>query len=209
MTIAKSFPLNLTAVWVIILSGITGLASSSMDPSVTSECEVEEVMKRDSVKSVRAFLQAYTVLMSPRCMNCHPAGDVPLQGEDSHLHAMKPHRGKDGKGLNAMKCANCHLETNTPGVNTPPGAPNWHLPPADNKMVFQGKSAHELAKQLMDPKQNGNKSKEQLMAHATDALVLAAWNPGEGRALPPMSHEAFAKAWTTWIKYGAYAPPAE
>jgi hypothetical protein len=37
-------------------------------------------------------------------------------------------------------------------------------------------------------------------------LVKAGWNPGEGRTLPPMSHAEFKKAWTTWIKKGAYAP---
>jgi hypothetical protein len=77
------------------------------------------------------------------------------------------------------------------------------------KLVFQGRTPHQLAKQLMDPEQNGHKSKEQLIAHATDGLVLAAWNPGEGRSLPPMTHEAFAKAWVTWIKTGAYAPGAK
>jgi hypothetical protein len=30
---------------------------------------------------------------------------------------------------------------NTPGLNMPPGKPKWHLPPADMKMVFEGKSA--------------------------------------------------------------------
>lgn len=202
----KKSPLNQMAVLVILLSFFTGLASTSINPEETSDADTSEIIKKDSVKSVKAFLEVYKVLMSPRCVNCHPAGDVPLQGDESRLHAMKPQRGKDGKGLNAMKCSNCHLQTNSPGVNMPPGAPNWHLPPADMKMVFQGKTAHELAKQLMDPKQNGNKSKQQLIAHATDALVLAAWNPGEGRTTPPLSHEAFAKAWTTWIKYGGYAP---
>ncbi|HTD41348.1 MAG TPA: hypothetical protein VK671_12055, partial [Mucilaginibacter sp.] len=36
---------------------------------------------KDSVGSVKAFMSVYKVLMSPRCMNCHPAGDVPLQGD--------------------------------------------------------------------------------------------------------------------------------
>ena len=58
----------------------------------------------------------------------------------------------------------------------------------------------------MDLKQNGNKSKQQLIEHADDGLVLAAWNPGEGRTLPPMSHAEFKKAWITWITKGAYAP---
>jgi mono/diheme cytochrome c family protein len=162
--------------------------------------------KRDSVASVDAFMKVYKVLMSPRCMNCHPSGDMPLQGDDNHLHAMSPQRGKDGKGLYAMKCSNCHQPENTPGVHTPPGNPNWHLPPADTKMVFQGKTPHELAKQLIDPKRNGHKNMAKLIAHADDGLVLAGWNPGEGRTLPPMSHDEFKKAWLAWIKNGAYAP---
>ena len=38
------------------------------------------------------------------------------------------------------------------------------------------------------------------------ALVVAGWTPGEGRTLPPLSHAEFTKAWTTWIKTGAFAP---
>ncbi|WAC15337.1 hypothetical protein [Dyadobacter pollutisoli] len=163
-------------------------------------------INRDSVESVKAFATVYKVLMSPRCMNCHPAGDVPLQGDDSHLHTMAPKRGTDGKGVYAMKCANCHQETNTPGLHTPPGNPDWHLPPAAMRMVFQGKTPHELARQLVDKKQNGDKDMKKLIEHADDGLVLAGWNPGEGRALPPVTHAEFKKAWLTWIKKGAYAP---
>ena len=163
-------------------------------------------VKKDSIASVAAFKQVYTVLMSARCMNCHPSGDVPLQGDDSHLHTMLPKRGIDGKGVYAMKCSNCHQPTNTPGVHTPPGNPNWHLPPANMKMVFQGKTRRQLAKQLVDPKQNGHKDFKKLIAHADDDLVLAGWNMGEGRTLPPMSHAAFKKAWVTWLSTGAFAP---
>ena len=151
-------------------------------------------------------MAVYKVLMSPRCMNCHPSGDVPLQGDDSHIHTMLPKRGKDGKGVYAMKCNNCHQPENLPGLHKPPGNPNWHLPPTDMKMVFQGRTPRQLAKQLVDLKQNGNKSKQKLLEHAHDALVLAAWNMGEGRSAPPMSHEEFVKVWTTWITKGGYAP---
>jgi len=167
----------------------------------------EPIVVKDSVASVTAFKKVYAVLMSPRCMNCHPAGDVPLQGDDSHLHAMLPKRGHDGKGVFAMKCMNCHQPTNTPGLHTPPGNPDWHLPPADMKMVFEGRSPNELAKQLIDPKQNGHKDIKKLIEHADDELVLAGWNMGEGRTLPPLSHAEFKKAWITWLETGAYAPP--
>lgn len=164
------------------------------------------VVVKDSVESIKAFEKVYAVLMSPRCMNCHPAGDVPLQGDDSHLHAMLPKRGTDGKGVYAMKCMNCHQPTNTPGLHTPPGNPDWHLPPSDMKMVFEGRSPYELAKQLVDPKQNGHKDIKKLIEHADDDLVLAGWNMGEGRTLPPLSHAEFKKAWITWLTTGAFAP---
>jgi mono/diheme cytochrome c family protein len=165
-----------------------------------------EPVNEDSIASVEAFRSVYKVLMSPRCMNCHPAGDIPLQGDDSHLHTMSPRRGKDGKGVYAMKCSNCHQAENTPGLNTPPGNPNWHLPPANMRMVFQGRTAHQLAKQILDPKQNGHKDINKLLEHAHDTLVKAGWNPGEGRTLPPLTHEEFVQAWNTWLKRGAYIP---
>jgi len=193
---------------LIIMSIVVAMAiviSSSFKPAPVKNSGPVPVVK-DSAASVKAFMQVYKVLMSARCMNCHPSGNVPLQGDDNHLHTMSPKRGIDGKGVYAMKCSNCHQPTNTPGLHTPPGNPNWHLPPADMKMVFQGRTPHQLAKQLIDPKQNGHKDLKKLIAHADDGLVLSGWNPGEGRTLPPMSHAAFKKAWITWLTTGAYAP---
>ena len=162
---------------------------------------------KDSIGSQKAFLAAYKVLMSPRCMNCHPKGDIPLQGDDSHLHTQGVKRGLDGKGVYALKCANCHQPQNTLGIHMPPGNPQWHLPPSNMKMVFEGKSPRELAAQLKDPKRNGNKTMAQLIDHVSnDKLVLGGWDPGEGRTLPPLSHDEFAKNFKTWIDKGAYLP---
>jgi hypothetical protein len=162
--------------------------------------------KKNAAASRAAFLEVYKVLMHPRCMNCHPNGDRPLQGDDSHLHTMNVKRGDTGKGKYALKCGACHQDQNLAGWNMPPGNPNWHLPPAKTRMVFQGKSPHELALQLVDPKQNGGKSTKQLLEHASDDLVMWGWNPGDGRAKPPLSHEEFAKQWRIWIENGAVAP---
>jgi mono/diheme cytochrome c family protein len=160
----------------------------------------------DSAASVKAFMQVYKVLMSPRCMNCHPAGDRPLQGDDNRIHTMNVQRGKDGKGVYALKCANCHQPTNVPGIHTPPGNPKWQLPPADMKMVFQGKTPHQLALQIMDYNQNGHKNKAQLLEHARDTLVKAGWRMGKGRVPPPLSYAAFVSVWDTWIEKGGFAP---
>lgn len=199
-------PLKKFLVVALLVSATVIMSSAFIGENNTAVQAAAMHPENDSTESVQAFMKVYSVLMSPRCMNCHPAGDIPLQGDDSHLHTMSPKRGKDGKGVYAMKCSNCHQDSNTPGLHTPPGNPNWHLPPADMKMVFQGRTPRQLAKQLVDRKQNGNKSIEQLIEHAKDTLVLAGWNPGEGRTLPPMPYEEFATAWNTWLKKGAYAP---
>ncbi|SKB47137.1 hypothetical protein [Dyadobacter psychrophilus] len=198
--------LSIKTAVVLSIFLIAAGASAFRNDNVPPEEVKISMIDRDSIESVKAFETVYKTLMSPRCMNCHPAGDVPLLGDDSHLHTMGPKRGVDGKGVYAMKCSNCHQETNTPGLHTPPGNPDWHLPPAAMKMVFEGKSAHELAEQLVDKKKNGNKDIKKLIEHADDGLVLAGWNPGEGRTLPPVTHAEFKKAWITWLKTGAYAP---
>ena len=163
--------------------------------------------RQDDAVARAAFLEAYKVFMHPRCMNCHPAGDVPLQGDDSHLHAQNVQRGKDGKGKYALKCANCHQYTNLPGENMPPGSPNWRLPPPEMRMVFQGKTAGELARQLKDPKQNGGKTLEQLLHHVSeDKLVLGGWEPGDGRTKPPLPYAEFVSKMREWVEKGAAAP---
>jgi hypothetical protein len=166
----------------------------------------EKVGQKDVAASRAAFLQVYKVLMHPRCMNCHPNGDQPLQGEDSHVHMMNVKRGDEGMGKYALKCANCHQEKNLPGAHLPPGNLNWHLPPANMRMVFQGRSPRELALQIVDPKQNGGKSMEDLLKHADDGLVMWGWDPGNGRTKPPLTHEEFSKQWRIWIENGAAAP---
>jgi hypothetical protein len=156
----------------------------------------------DSVVSKAAFLKAYDVLMSPRCMNCHPAGDIPLVGDASEEHGQGITRGKKGN-----KCGNCHMDENIPGVSIAPSAPNWRMPPADMKMIFQGKTPRQLAVQLLDTATNGHKTTADLIKHVKeDGLVLYGWNPGDGRKIPPMSHAEFVKQFELWISSGAYLP---
>src|SRR5438128_11210007 len=80
--------------------------------------------KPDASSSREAFLQVYKVFTSPRCQNCHPPGDSPLQGDDSHVHLQNVSRGKDGYGAYDMASASCHLTTNLPDEPMPPAHSN-------------------------------------------------------------------------------------
>jgi hypothetical protein len=75
-------------------------------------------------------------------------------------------------------------------------------------MVFQGKTPAQLAMQLKDPKKNGGKSLQELIKHVSDddLVINSGWNPGDGRTLPPLTHEQFAAKFTEWIEKGAAIP---
>ncbi|BBM83987.1 hypothetical protein [Candidatus Uabimicrobium amorphum] len=183
------------AAWLLIVV-VTNLVMAEQKQSTSKE----------DISSA-AFLKVYKVLQHPRCMNCHPAGHIPLQGDNSVAHNMRVKGGKDGKGIPGMKCMTCHQTQNVTGKRTPPGAPNWHLPHPDMPLVFQGKTPAELAKQLKDPKTNGNKTLEQILHHVShDPLVLWGWKPGEGRTAPSISHKEFVKQMKIWIDNGAVVP---
>ena len=166
--------------------------------------EKTEIDKREE-ESKAAFMDAYRVFMHPRCMNCHPSGDVPLQGDDSRLHVQGVKRGPDGKGLYALKCSNCHQEQHVPGQNMPPGGKGWHLPPADKKMVFQGKTPRQLAMHFKDAKFTGFKDFAKEMIHHVEhePLVLVGWTYGTP---PPLSHAEFVAKVKEWIAKGAAIP---
>jgi hypothetical protein len=161
-------------------------------------------------KGLAAFETVRAVLQNPRCQNCHIPGDAPLQFDAGLPHAMNVQRGADGKGAQGLACATCHAATNPPasyGPHAPPGAPNWHLPPPDQKMVFIGLSAGELCRAIQDPKKNGSRSFAALEKHlAADKLVLWGWNPGSGRAPVPIPHDQFVEAFRTWVSAGAPCP---
>jgi cytochrome c5 len=163
--------------------------------------------KPDADASKQAFLQIHKVFTSPRCQNCHPAGDAPLQGDDSHVHIQNAKRGRDGHGVYGMRCDTCHQTANLAGEHMPPGNPKWSLPLPDHKMVFVGRSPGELCRQIKDPKQNGGRTLAQLLGHvANDILVGWGWNPGDGRTLPPLTRPETVAAIKVWIEGGAACP---
>jgi hypothetical protein len=186
--------------------GVVALLAFSI-PLATLAFAAQTSGQSDASASRAAFLQFYRVLTSPRCQNCHPAGDAPLQGDDSHVHIQNVKRGTDGHGVTAMRCDTCHQTVNLPGEHLPPGSPKWALPPPEHKMVFVGRTPAELCKQIKDPKQNGGRSLDQLLDHvANDDLVGWGWNPGDGRTLPPLSRPDTVAQMKIWIAGGAACP---
>jgi hypothetical protein len=157
-----------------------------------------------SQDGVAAFQRIASVLQSPRCLNCHPRGDRPTQGDAQRIHLTNVQRGADGEGLPAMRCATCHQGSNNDWTGVP-GAPHWHLAP--RSMGWTDLSAADLCRTILDPAMNGGRSPAELVEHTTtDALVLWAWEPGRGRSPPPLSLDEIEAALDLWTKAGAPCP---
>lgn len=157
-----------------------------------------------------AWQDVYTVLTHPRCANCHPDGDAPLQTDEGTPHKWGVDRAAIAEGL---ECVACHKPVNSEDLGIadgPPGAPNWHFPPADTPMVFRGRDSATLCHQLHDRGATGGRDLDDLLVHvANEALVLWAWNPGGDRTPPPVSHDDFLDAFAIWVQGGGACPDDE
>ncbi|RYZ03049.1 MAG: Isoquinoline 1-oxidoreductase subunit [Myxococcales bacterium] len=155
-------------------------------------------------RSSALFLEASRVLLHPRCANCHPNGDVPLQGMDGRLHDPPVTRGPEDRGVVGMECSGCHQDRNLEHARVP-GAPNWHLAPLE--MAWVGKTPRHICDQMKDPKRNGGKSMAQLIEHnAHDELVGWGWSPGHDREPAPGTQQQFGALIAAWADAGAECP---
>jgi hypothetical protein len=163
-----------------------------------------------AARSRALFAEAAKVITSPRCMNCHPAGDHPTQGNDEHVHQPTATRGEAGVGIPGLTCAACHTDKNFPVVGATsyqsiPGHPRWGLAPIE--MAWQGKAPAEICRQIKDPARNGGRSLALLQEHmAKDDLVGWAWHPGPGRRPAPGTQEEFGAIIAAWVDSGAECP---
>ena len=157
-----------------------------------------------NARSRALFSEVAKVLTSPRCINCHPAGDRPTQGNDRHAHMPPVFRA-------AGVCQTCHTDRNytlmerASSYRSIPGHPRWDVAPIE--MAWQGKRVTEICQQLKDPQRNGGRTLELVHEHlAHDDLVAWGWTPGEGRDPAPGSQQILGELVRAWIDSGADCP---
>jgi hypothetical protein len=194
-------------VGLLVALSSPGSAGQSPGQSLQNPSAFDRIQDR-AQRSRVIFTEIGKVLTHPRCMNCHPAGDQPLQGADHHVHFPPAHRG--GPGVVADACAACHTDRNvTLHVTAPfrsiPGHPRWDLAPRE--AAWEKKSLTEICAQLKDKQRNGGRDLAMLQEHvAKDDLVAWGWHPGEGREPAPGSQEQAGRLMQSWIDTGAECP---
>ncbi len=161
-----------------------------------------------------AWQQVYSVLISPRCINCHTATNYPQQGDDRHRHFANVIRGPAGRGVPALSCIGCHQEVNADSTGVP-GGPDWHLAPLSMRWQDTNDrplSSAAVCRAVTDKSRNENMDGPALLTHHREAaLVLWAWNPGRRpdgtmRTAPPLTHAEFVNATRTWVEAGTPCP---
>jgi len=162
-----------------------------------------------------AWDQVYSVLISPRCINCHTATNYPQQGDDRRRHAANVIRGGvAGKGVPGLNCLSCHQSENADSTGVP-GGPNWHLAPLSMKwqdLNDRPLSSAAVCRSVTDRSKNENMDGPALLKHhEEEELVLWAWKPGRRpdgtmRTLPPLTHAEFVDATRRWVEAGTPCP---
>jgi cytochrome c553 len=149
-----------------------------------------------------AFRDIYAVATHPRCMNCHPDGDAPLQTDASIPHVMGVTRFSP---LDGLHCSTCHAPQ---GVGTglaplPPANPIWSMPP--RAMAFENRTPAALCAQLKDRTVNGGRGHIGLTEHiANDHLLQTSWH--SGREAPPVTHPELVERFEAWGAAGGPCP---
>jgi hypothetical protein len=191
----------------VVVSSVTMLAARAVSDSASGQLASVESFSSiadPAARSAAIFTELGNVLTHPRCLNCHPAGDRPRQGDLGRLHQPPVVRGADGFGLPAMRCPICHLQANFDPAGVP-GNPIWHLAPRE--MAWEGKTLGEICSQIKDPARNGNRALAALIEHiGEDHLVGWAWAPGYGRQPAPGTQKEAGALVEAWINTGAACP---
>jgi mono/diheme cytochrome c family protein len=181
--------------------------------AITLSLSLSQAAKPEAA-GLAAWERVYSVLVSPRCINCHTATNYPQQGDDRHRHFANVVRGPDGHGVPALNCIGCHQDRNAESTGVPGGL-NWHLAPLSMQwqdLNDQPLSSAAVCRAVTDRSKNEHMDGPALLKHHAEAdLVLWAWNPGRRpdgtmRTTPPLSHQEFVAATRAWVEAGTPCP---
>src|ERR671938_152867 len=136
---------------VFILALVILATTFSLSLSQTAKPE-----RATTAAGLAAWDQVYSVLVSPRCINCHTATNYPQQGDDRHRHFANVVRGPEGKGVPALNCVSCHQDRNADSTGVP-GGHDWHLAPLSMRWQDENDrpmSSAAVCRSVKDPSKN-------------------------------------------------------
>ena len=169
--------LGAAGVLAVLAAALPGAATGGVAAEDLTPASAFDGIADQAERSRALFTEAEKVILNPRCVNCHPAGDRPRQGDDSHLHVPAVVRGDADFGAAGLHCNTCHQAENNDRAHLP-GHPEWRLAPIE--MAWYGKSPAEICAQIKDPARNGGRS----LAQIPSTWQPTRWLAGAGIRMP-------------------------
>src|SRR5205814_6533543 len=98
---------------------LTISANETATATATTAIVANKTEDDPNAAALAAWDQVYSVLISPRCINCHTATNYPQQGDDLHRHFANVIRGPEGTGVPGLTCVGCHQDQNADSTGVP------------------------------------------------------------------------------------------
>ena len=184
-----------------------GLAVSATTPDPASGLKpVSDFasIANEKQRSLALFGEAGKVITSPRCMNCHPAGDRPAQGDDRHPHLPLVVRGVDGFGAIGMRCTTCHGPANFDPAQLP-GHPNG----TSRRSRWRGSASRWARSASRSRTPSATAASRWMISFTTWPKIRLygwGWHPGAGRTPAPGTQAEFGALIKAWVDTGAVCP---
>ncbi len=154
----------------------------------------------DRDRAAAMFTEAARVLRHPRCVNCHPSSERPLQGERGDPHQPLVVRGAGGMGAPGMMCLTCH---GTQSFQNVPGRPGWVLAPSE--LAWEAASVAAICEQLKA--RAASSSLEDIARYVTEnELVGHGFAPPTHLEAAPGDQATLGGLFRGWVEAGAYCP---
>ena len=181
---------------MVVLVLMSATAVKSAGPQATlAPPESFAGISNIAAQSAALFTEAGKVLTSRRCVNCHPAGDRPLQGEEGRLHQPPVERGVDGAPRRCVA-----LPATRPPTSIPPACPatrigTWRPGKWDGRARQSTRSARRSRIRRATEAARFNKSRR--------TSPMTRWSVGPGRRASDASRLLARKSnWPHLLKRG-------
>ena len=194
-------PLFILAV-TIPASVLTAEAVSNPPPGSLASVESFSSISDQEARSAAYFTELGKVLTYPRCLNCHPAGDRPRQGDMARLHQPPVERGR-----RRLRPSGAALSDLPSGSELREGARKPDLASRAARNGLGRQDAEPDLRPDQGPRAERHRSLETLVEHiGEDHLVGWAWAPGPGRQSAPGTQKEAGALVAAWVQTGAACP---
>ena len=197
-----------SSVQIRLLFGLLAVASASF--AFAQDLRAPETFSsitNTAERSRALFAEAGRVLQHPRCLNCHPVGERPTQGNDCHPHSPLVVRGADDKGAigHALHDLPPGCELRAVGRA---GTSALACRAEVDGMADRNRWARSASRSRIRGATAARRSRRSRSTWRTTRLVGWAWMPGGNREPAPGTQAQLGALIAAWIESGAACPAA-